>query len=140
MSGGATYLYGDDPVEINAGRATVTVTVSNTGDRAIQVGSHYHFFEANRALDFDRNAAYGKHLDIAAGTAVRFEPGVTQDVTLAEFGGHGRLVGFANLVDGGIKSADTRARAICRAIALGFKGTELDHKDDRKDDRKEGTL
>ncbi|MER8105671.1 MULTISPECIES: urease subunit beta [unclassified Kitasatospora] len=129
MSGGATYLYGDDPVEINAGRAQVTITVSNTGDRAIQVGSHYHFFEVNRALDFDRNAAYGKHLDIPAGTAVRFEPGDTKDVTLAEFGGHGRLIGFSNLVDGGIRSADTRARAIDRAIALGFKGTNLDHKE-----------
>ncbi|WP_316524542.1 urease subunit beta [Kitasatospora brasiliensis] len=128
MSGGAAYLYGDDPVEINAGRAKATVTVSNTGDRAIQVGSHYHFFEANRALDFDRNAAFGKHLDIPAGTAVRFEPGDTKDVTLAEFGGHRRLIGFANLVDGGTTAPDTRARAIDRAIARGFKGTNLDHK------------
>ncbi|MFD9686108.1 urease subunit beta [Kitasatospora sp. NPDC059088] len=130
MSGGAAYLYGDDPVEINAGRAKATITVSNTGDRAIQVGSHYHFFEANRALDFDRNAAFGKHLDIPAGTAVRFEPGDTKDVTLAEFGGHRRLVGFSNLVDGGTTARDTRARAIDRAIARGFKGTNLDLKDD----------
>ncbi|MEV7599268.1 urease subunit beta [Kitasatospora sp. NPDC089797] len=130
MSGSAAYLYGDDPVEINAGRAKATITVSNTGDRAIQVGSHYHFFEANRALDFDRNAAFGKHLDIPAGTAVRFEPGDTKDVTLAEFGGHRRLVGFSNLVDGGITARDTRARAIDRAIARGFKGTNLDYKDD----------
>ncbi|MGW3043519.1 urease subunit beta [Kitasatospora sp. NPDC001159] len=130
MSGGAAYLYGDDPVEINADRAKAVITVSNTGDRAIQVGSHYHFFEANRALDFDRNAAFGKHLDIPAGTAVRFEPGDTKDVTLAEFGGHRRLVGFSNLVDGGITAPATRARAIDRAIAHGFKGTNLDLKDD----------
>ncbi|MFE6050705.1 urease subunit beta [Kitasatospora sp. NPDC056446] len=135
MSGGAAYLYGDDPVEINAGRAKATVSVSNTGDRAIQVGSHYHFFEANRALDFDRNAAFGKHLDIPAGTAVRFEPGDTKDVTLAEFGGHRRLVGFSNLVDGGVAAPATRARAIDRAIARGFKGTNLDHKDDHEEAR-----
>ncbi|MFJ9605136.1 urease subunit beta [Kitasatospora sp. NPDC101176] len=129
MSGGAAYLYGEDPVEINADRAKVTITVSNTGDRAIQVGSHYHFFEANRALDFDRNAAFGKHLDIPAGTAARFEPGDSKDVTLAEFGGHGRLVGFSNLVNGGITSPDTRARAIDQALARGFKGTNLDLKE-----------
>ncbi|MFE5581146.1 urease subunit beta [Kitasatospora sp. NPDC056531] len=147
MSGGAKYLYGDDPVEINAGRAKAVITVSNTGDRAIQVGSHYHFFEANRALDFDRNAAFGKHLDIPAGTAVRFEPGDTKDVTLAEFGGHRRLVGFSNLVDGGTTAPATRARAIDRAIALGFKGTNLDLKEDdpradfhveSRENRKEG--
>ncbi|MFJ8436783.1 urease subunit beta [Kitasatospora sp. NPDC094019] len=126
MSGGTAYLYGDDPVEINAGRAKATVTVSNTGDRAIQVGSHYHFFEVNRALRFDRNAAYGKHLDIPAGTAVRFEPGDTKDVVLAEFGGHRRLVGFSNLVDGGTAAAATRARALDRAMARGFKGTHLE--------------
>ncbi|MFI1523409.1 urease subunit beta [Kitasatospora cineracea] len=123
MSGGAAYLYGDDPVEINAGRAKATVTVSNTGDRAIQVGSHYHFFEANRALDFDRAAAFGKHLDIPAGTAVRFEPGDTRDVVLAEFGGHRRLVGFANLVDGGVTAPATRDRSLRRAADQGFKGS-----------------
>ncbi|MEV7213495.1 urease subunit beta [Kitasatospora cineracea] len=123
MSGGAAYLYGDDPVEINAGRAKATVTVSNTGDRAIQVGSHYHFFEANRALDFDREAAFGKHLDIPSGTAVRFEPGDTRDVVLAEFGGHRRLVGFANLVDGGVTAPATRDRALRRAAEQGFQGS-----------------
>ncbi|MEU3499163.1 urease subunit beta [Kitasatospora cineracea] len=123
MSGGAAYLYGDDPVEINADRAKATVTVSNTGDRAIQVGSHYHFFEANRALDFDREAAFGKHLDIPAGTAVRFEPGDTRDVVLAEFGGHRRLVGFANLVDGGVTAPATRDRSLRRAAEQGFKGS-----------------
>ncbi|GLW69793.1 hypothetical protein Kpho02_20920 [Kitasatospora phosalacinea] len=123
MSAGAAYLYGDDPVEINAGRARVTVTVSNTGDRAIQVGSHYHFFEANRALDFDRAAAFGTHLDIPSGTAVRFEPGDTREVVLTEFGGHRRLVGFANLTDGGVTAPATRERALRRAAGLGFHGS-----------------
>lgn len=126
MSGGVTYLYGDDPVEINAGRATATVTVSNTGDRAVQVGSHYHFFEANRALEFDRDAAYGMHLDIPAGTSVRFEPGDSRDVALTAFGGHGRLFGFSNLVDGGLNSETTRIKARVRAAELGFKGAAQD--------------
>ncbi|MER5728155.1 urease subunit beta [Streptomyces sp. NPDC002138] len=126
MSGGATYLYGEGTVEINAGRRKATVSVSNTGDRAVQVGSHYHFFEANRALDFDRNAAYGMHLDLPAGTAVRFEPGDTREVHLTAFGGHGRLIGFSSLVDGGLGSTDTRNRALRRAVELGFLGARIE--------------
>ncbi|MFF7636722.1 urease subunit beta [Kitasatospora sp. NPDC008050] len=122
MSGSARYLYGDDPVELNAGRPKARLTVSNTGDRAVQVGSHYHFFEVNRALDFDRNRAYGMHLDLPAGTAVRFEPGDTREVELTAYAGHRRLVGFSGLVDGGLGSADTRARALERAVARGFLG------------------
>ncbi|MFF8692360.1 urease subunit beta [Streptomyces sp. NPDC002431] len=120
MSGGAHYLYGDDPVEINAGRARTRITVSNTGDRAVQVGSHYHFFETNRALRFDREAAYGMRLDIPSGTAVRFEPGDTREVELCAFAGTGRLVGFAGLVDGGLTAPDTRRNALRRAAELGF--------------------
>ncbi|MER5746808.1 urease subunit beta [Streptomyces sp. NPDC002225] len=120
MSGGAHYLYGDDPVEINAGRAKARITVSNTGDRAVQVGSHYHFFETNRALRFDREAAYGMRLDIPSGTAVRFEPGDTREVELCAFAGTGRLVGFAGLVDGGLTAPDTRRNALRRAAELGF--------------------
>ncbi|WP_042397815.1 urease subunit beta [Streptacidiphilus carbonis] len=120
MSGRPVYLYGDDPVEINAGRAKVGLSVSNTGDRAVQVGSHYHFFEVNRALEFDRAAAYGMHLDLPAGTAVRFEPGDTREVDLAAYAGHRRLVGFSALVDGGLGSADTRNRALRRAASRGF--------------------
>ncbi|MGW6709701.1 urease subunit beta [Streptomyces sp. NPDC054956] len=126
MSGGANYLYDEGSVEINAGRRKARVTVSNTGDRAIQVGSHYHFFEANRALDFDRNAAYGMHLDLPAGTGVRFEPGDTREVGLTAYGGHGRLIGFSSLVDGGLGSADTRVRALRRAVELGFKGARIE--------------
>ncbi|MFJ3821290.1 urease subunit beta [Streptomyces nodosus] len=124
MSGGAHYLYGDDPVEINADRAKTSLTVANTGDRAVQVGSHYHFFEVNRALRFDREAAYGMHLDIPSGTAVRFEPGDTREVELCAFGGTRRLVGFAGLVDGGLNSADTKRAALRRAAELGFAATD----------------
>jgi urease subunit beta len=81
-------------IEINAGRATVTVTVANTGDRPIQVGSHYHFFETNRALRFDRAATRGYRLNIAAGTAVRFEPGQEREVELVAFGGDRIVYGF----------------------------------------------
>lgn len=122
MAAGAEYIYGEDPVEINVGRQKTIVRVSNTGDRAIQVGSHYHFFEANRALEFDRAAAYGMHLDIASGTAVRFEPGDTREVALCAYGGNGRMVGFSNLVNGGLNSADTRIASMRRAKALNFKG------------------
>lgn len=90
---------------LNAGRPQLRLSVRNTGDRAIQVGSHYHFFEANRALAFDRRQAFGKRLDIPAGTAVRFEPGAEQDVTLVDFGGLRRVVGFAGLVNGSVQTA-----------------------------------
>ena len=85
MSHGAdTYLLADDPIEINAGRPTLTLSVANTGDRAVQIGSHFHFFEVNRALRFDRAAAFGMRLDIPAGTAVRFEPGDRKEVPLGD--------------------------------------------------------
>ncbi|MCX7341212.1 MAG: urease subunit gamma [Hyphomicrobiales bacterium] len=87
-------------IVLNAGRKTVTLTVSNTGDRPIQVGSHYHFFETNDALSFDRAKARGYRLDIAAGTAVRFEPGQTRDVTLVEMAGKREVFGFQQKVMG----------------------------------------
>ncbi len=85
---------------LNEGRNTRDLTVANTGDRPVQVGSHYHFFEANPALDFDRNAARGYRLDIPAGTAVRFEPGQSRDVTLVRYAGTGRVYGFNGAVNG----------------------------------------
>lgn len=87
-------------IEINAGRATATVLVANTGDRAVQVGSHYHFYEGNAALQFDREAAYGKHLAIPSGLAIRFEPGDEREVELVDFGGTRVLYGFSNVVNG----------------------------------------
>ena len=90
-------------IEINAGRATLTLEVRNTGDRPIQVGSHYHFHETNDALDFDRAAAYGYRLNIPAGTAVRFEPGQTRRVELVALGGARVVYGFAGRVMGALK-------------------------------------
>jgi urease subunit beta len=87
-------------IEINAGRPTVTLTVANTGDRPIQVGSHYHFYETNAALAFDREKARGCRLDIPAGTATRFEPGQTREVRLIPYAGQRRVVGFNGRING----------------------------------------
>jgi urease subunit beta len=90
----------DGEIELNTGRKTVTLIVANSGDRPIQVGSHYHFFETNPALTFDRNKARGMRLDIAAGTAVRFEPGQTREVTLVALDGTRTIYGFRGEVMG----------------------------------------
>jgi urease subunit beta len=90
-------------LELNAGRKAVTLQVTNTGDRPVQVGSHYHFFEVNEALKFDRRAAYGFRLNIAAGTAVRFEPGQSRSVELVALAGRRRVYGFAGKVMGALK-------------------------------------
>jgi urease subunit beta len=89
-------------IEINAGRPTVTLTVANTGDRPIQVGSHFHFYETNPALAFDREQARGYRLDIPAGTAVRFEPGQSREVRLVAYGGERRVVGFNGKINGSL--------------------------------------
>jgi urease beta subunit len=89
-------------IEINAGRPTVTLSVANTGDRPIQVGSHYHFFETNRALAFDRDKARGCRLDIPAGTAVRFEPGQTREIRLVAYAGWRRVFGFNGKINGAL--------------------------------------
>lgn len=92
----------DGELVLNEGRPTVTLTVSNTGDRPIQVGSHYHFFETNNALAFDRDKARGFRLDIPAGTAVRFEPGQAREVTLVAFAGSGTVYGFQGRINGSL--------------------------------------
>ena len=107
-------------IQANAGRKTVRVIVKNSGDRPIQVGSHYHFFEVNRALEFDRAAVYGMRLNIAAGTAVRFEPGEEKEVELTEFGGARVIHGFNGLVEGQLIEAGARERAVERARKEGF--------------------
>jgi urease beta subunit len=99
------YLLGDGDIEANAGRRTVELTVANTADRPIQVGSHFHFFEANRALRFDRAPAFGMRLNIPAGTAVRFEPGDEKRVTLVELAGARRIFGLNGLTQGGAREA-----------------------------------
>ena len=92
----------DGTLTLNEGRETLTLTVANTGDRPVQVGSHYHFFETNTALDFDREAARGFRLDIPAGTAVRFEPGQAREVTLVKLAGERKVFGFNGLVNGAL--------------------------------------
>ena len=87
-------------IQLNQGAESITLKVANTGDRPVQVGSHYHFYETNPALDFDRDAAHGMRLDIAAGTAVRFEPGQERDVTLVPFGGDRKVFGFNQKIMG----------------------------------------
>jgi urease beta subunit len=96
------YLLDDDELELNAGRTTAQVVVSNRGDRPIQVGSHYHFFEVNSALTFDRAAAYGMRLNIAAGTAIRFEPGEEKEVPLVALGGRRAVYGHNGKVNGAL--------------------------------------
>ena len=119
------YILAADPIEINAGRPRLKLAVRNTGDRPVQVASHFHFFEVNRALEFDRVQAFGHRLDILAGSAVRFEPGDEKEVTLVPFGGKRRVHGFNNLVDGwapadgGYRPSCVRAMRLARE--LGFK-------------------
>ncbi len=123
------YVLADTPIEINVGRERVTLQVRNTGDRPIQVGSHFHFFEVNRALEFDRTATYGMRLDISASTAIRFEPGDEKEVTLVAFGGKQRLYGFNGLVNNWTGSGPKpgyqpgKAEAVRRAAEFGFKST-----------------
>jgi urease subunit gamma/beta len=112
----------DEEVEINAGRREVTLKVLNTGDRPVQVGSHYHFFETNPALEFDRSAAFGMRLAVPAGTALRFEPGESKDVTLCEFGGSGELGGLNSLTDGSRHAPAVKEQALRRARERGFRG------------------
>jgi urease subunit beta len=109
------------PIEANCGRPTVRLVVKNTGDRPVQVGSHFHFFEVNRELAFERAAAYAKRLNIPAGTAVRFEPGEEKEVELTDFGGTRSIFGFSNLVAGPSEAKGARERAVEKARKSGFK-------------------
>lgn len=113
---------GEGRIELNAGRRTIKLTAVNTGDRPIQIGSHFHFFEVNKALEFDRAAAFNMRLDIPAGTAVRFEPGVSKEVSLVEFGGRGELTGLNNLTNGIGNDPRLREAALARARERGFRG------------------
>lgn len=108
---------------LNAERPTVTLNVMNTGDRPIQVGSHYHFFEVNRALQFDRAVALGFRLDIPSGTAVRFEPGEEKEVTLTALGGQQCVLGLNSLTDGIVTDSQVRQQALLTAAQNGFIST-----------------
>jgi urease subunit gamma/beta len=109
-------------IQLSAGRPTATLRAINTGDRPVQIGSHYHFFEVNKALDFPREVAFGMHLDIPAGTAVRFEPGELREVQLVQFGGSGDIHGFSGLTNGNLHDPACKAAALERARAQHFKG------------------
>ena len=117
------YLLGEGDIEANSGRRTLSVTVANTGDRPIQVGSHFHFFEANRELRFDRAGAFGMRLNIPAGTAVRFEPGDEKAVSLVELAGAREVHGLNALTDGPTDDA-ARGAALERAARGDFAGAE----------------
>ena len=116
------YIISDGDICANDGKATVSVRVTNTGDRPVQVGSHTHFFEVNKALSFQRSAAYGFHLKIPAGTSIRFEPGDSRDVELTEYGGTRIVFGFSGLVNGPLDVM--RDEAMARARKKGFKGAD----------------
>ncbi|MDT0169050.1 urease subunit beta [Pseudarthrobacter sp. BRE9] len=106
------YVLRPEPVTANAGRDAIEVAVTNTGDRPVQVGSHFHFAEANAALSFDRDAAYGRRLDIPAGTAARFEPGDSRSVRLIELAGRREVFGLSNAVNGKLDGGTRRGRPV----------------------------
>lgn len=124
-------ILSETPIEYNQNRKTVKLTVQNTGDRPIQVGSHFHFFEVNRYMEFDRPQAFGMHLNIPATTAIRFEPGDRREVELVAFGGKQRIIGFNNLVMGYAGEEDfptyypIRTKSIARMEKRGFKSSPL---------------
>ena len=112
----------DGEIELNPSRRRRTMRVRNTGDRPVQIGSHYHFFEANKALEFDRAAAFGMRLDIPGRRVAALEPGVTREVDLVAIGGTGEVSGFNNLTNGSVHSDAVRTRALEKARAGGYKG------------------
>ena len=109
----------DEDIILNENKKIITIKISNHGDRAIQVGSHFHFFEANKKLKFDREEAFGMRLDIPSGTAIRFEPGEEKEVNLVEVGGNKIFVGFNNLTNGRINS-DTLVKSLERSKEKNF--------------------
>lgn len=120
-------ILADSPIEYNTNRRTVKLVVRNTGDRPIQIGSHFHFFEVNRYMEFDRPLSFGYHLNIPATTAIRFEPGEEKEVELVSFGGKRRIIGFNNLTMGYSGGEDSptyypiRIKAIAKMNKYGFK-------------------
>jgi urease subunit beta/urease subunit gamma/beta len=115
------YILKDEDIVINEGRKTIRIAVVNTGDRPVQIGSHFHFFEVNRQMNFAREKAFGMRLNIAAGTAVRFEPGEENEVELVEFGGNKKISGFNNLMDGKAISAKGKSKALIKSYLFNFK-------------------
>jgi urease subunit gamma/beta len=118
-------FFAADDIVINAGKAARSLEVTNTADRPVQVGSHFHFFEVNKQLDFDRAAAFGLRLDIPSGTATRFEPGETKRVNLVALGGRRQAHGLNRLVEGSLDDPALKVQALQRAAERGFKGASL---------------
>jgi len=114
------YFLSDEPITANVGKSILSVSVRNTGDRPIQVGSHTHFFEVNKSLEFPRKQSYGFRLNIPAGTSARFEPGETKEIQITEFGGKKVVFGFSGLVNGNLK--EKQEEAFKKASEKGFKG------------------
>jgi urease subunit beta len=128
------YVCSKDPISFHGKLPVTTLTVRNTGDRPVQVGSHFHFFEVNRALEFDRAAAFGQHLNIPAATALRFEPGDEREVKLVPFEGKRAVYGFNNLVDGATTGKDAAARktkSVGLAAKRGFRSSAAKKTDKR---------
>ncbi|UYQ91943.1 urease subunit beta [Chitinophaga horti] len=117
------YFLKPGDVIANEGRSTVKINVVNTGDRPVQIGSHFHFFEVNRMMAFDREKAFGMRLNVPSGNAVRFEPGETKEVELVALGGHRKAIGFSNLADGDTTTEEAKNKAMEKAIAQQFKNT-----------------
>ena len=117
------YFLSDKQITANVGKSITSVSVKNTGDRPIQVGSHTHFFEVNKALEFPREKSYGCHLNIPSGTSVRFESGDTREIELTEFGGKKIVYGFSGLVNGSLE--EKQNEAFKKATEKGFKGFTL---------------
>jgi urease subunit beta len=116
------YILSANPIICNENKKTINITVKNTGDRPCQIGSHTHFFEVNKALEFPREKSYGFRLNIPAGTSVRFEPGDSKEVELCEIGGKRIVYGFNGLTMGGLSSAQVRNAALDKARRQGFRG------------------
>lgn len=117
------YFLSEDPIIANVGKSVIILDVKNTGDRPIQVGSHAHFFEINKALEFSRKKSYGFHLNIPAGTSIRFEPGDSKKIELTEFSGKKIVYGFSGLVNGSL--SEKQNEAFSKAKEQGFRGMEL---------------
>ena len=117
------YFLSEDPIIANIGKSVIILDVKNTGDRPIQVGSHAHFFEVNKALEFPRTKSYGFHLNIPAGTSIRFEPGDSKKIELTEFSGKKTVYGFSGLVNGSL--SEKQNEAFSKAKEQGFRGMEL---------------
>ncbi|GEP92055.1 urease subunit beta [Chitinophaga terrae (ex Kim and Jung 2007)] len=124
MIPGEYFLKADDIIA-NAGRKTIKISVVNTGDRPVQIGSHCHFFEVNKQMKFPREAALGMRLNIPSGNAVRFEPGEEKEVELVELGGNRKVIGINNLVNGDTTDPIVRTAALEKAALLNFKSTDL---------------